>query len=280
MLLKEWKNLKQDFSARVALFLLVAVLVWWVGLYVFHASDYAKMLWGASYQVVALWGAIWGLKIAKSWGGHRSVMGRAILAFAFGLLLQNWGQTVFFYYNMFSQVAIPYPSLADIGYFGSIPLYIYGVIMLARASGASISLRAFHNKMSAVVIPTAMLAASYLFFLRGYEFDWEAPLRVFLDFGYPLGQSIYVSLALLTYLLSRKTLGGVMRNKVLFILVALVIQYAADYNFLVQAHAETWQLSGYGDVLYLLAYFVMAIGLIQFKPSFVQTRGSATPSSD
>ena len=98
---------------------------------------------------------------------------------------------------------------------------------------------------------------------------------MFLDFGYPLGQALYVSLALLTYLLSTKTLGGIMKNKVLLILFALAVQYAADYNFLSQAYAETWRNGGYGDAIYLLAYFLMALGLIQLKQSFIHRAADA-----
>jgi hypothetical protein len=101
---------------------------------------------------------------------------------------------------------------------------------------------------------------------------------VFLDFGYPLGQAIYVSLALLTYLLSTKTLGGIMKNKVLLILFALAVQYAADYNFLYQAYAETWSVSGYGDVIYLFAYFLMAVGLLQLKATFIHRATDARAS--
>jgi hypothetical protein len=197
-------------------------------------------------------------------------MGRAILAFAIGLLLQTFGQTVFSFYNLVSQVEIPYPSLADLGFFGSIPLYVYGTLMLAKASGVNVSLKTFSSKIQAIVIPLVLLGFSYSLFLRGYEFDWSSPLRVFLDFGYPLGQAFYVSLALLAYLLTKKTLGGIMKNKVLFILIALVVQYVADYNFLTQAYAGTWQNGGYGDLIYLTAYLFMAIGLIQLKPEFIR----------
>lgn len=254
---------------RVVLLLFAALLVWWLGLHRAGTTDETKMLWGASYQIITLLGGIWGLFIAASWGGLKSVMGRSILAFSLGLLFQTFGQSVFSYYNIVAHVEIPYPSLADIGYFGSIPLYIYGALMLGRASGVTISLKSFTSKFQAVLIPLIMLSLSYFFFLRGYEADWSDPVRLFLDFGYPLGQAIYVSLAFLVFLLSQKTLGGIMKHRVLFILLALVVQYLADYNFLYQALAGSWGLSGYGDVIYLVAYLLMTIGLIQLKPKFI-----------
>lgn len=269
------EELKHDWSAKIAVLLFVVLFGWWVVLQILNGSGESgqpELIWGASYQAVALWGGIWGLIIAKSWGGTKSVMGRAIMAFSIGLLLENVGQTVFSYYNLFANVEVPYPSLADLGFFGSIPFYIYGAAMLGKASGITVSLKSFYNKLQAAIVPLAMLGISYYFFLRDYEFDWSAPLKVFLDFGYPLGQATYVSFAFLVYLLSKKTLGGVMKNRVLFILIALIIQYTADYNFLSQASAGTWRNGGYGDAIYMLAYFLMAIGLIQLKPQFIKTR--------
>ncbi len=276
MKLNEPKHLRNSLSLRIAVALFAAHLVWWGALTLLNAPDETKAIWGASYQVLALWGGVWGLIIARSWGGMKSVMGRSVGAFAIGLILQNFGQSVFSYFNLFAQVEMPYPSLADLGYFGSIPFYIYGAIMLGKASGVSISLKSVSSKLQAVTIPVIMLGLSYFYFLRGYEFNWSAPLRMFLDFGYPFGQAIYVSLAMLVYLLSTKTLGGIMKDKVLLILAALVVQYLADYNFLYQAAAGSWAVSGYGDVIYLTAYFLMAFGLIHLKTEYIHARPSAS----
>ncbi len=266
-----------DWASIVAGLLFVGLLLWWMVNTSMGNSDaalVAKGQWGASYQAVALWGGIWGLVISKSWGGLRSVMGRAIGALAAGLLFQVLGQSVFSYYNLFAGVEMPYPSLADLGYFGSIPLYTYGILMLAKASGIKLSLKSFVGQIQYTIIPIAVLGLSYYNFLVGYEFDWSAPLKTFLDFGYPLGQAFYVSVALLAYLLSRKTLGGIMKTKVLFILAALAVQYLADYNFLYQATNGTWGVSGYGDLVYLTAYFLMALGLIQLRMHLISAKSS------
>ncbi|MBI3250589.1 MAG: hypothetical protein HYZ61_01915 [Candidatus Andersenbacteria bacterium] len=276
-----WQNARQllmkDRSAQVALFLFVVLSIWWVVLQIIgfeETSEFRNLIWAASYQIIAFLGGILGLLIARSWGGLRSIMGRSIGAFALGLLLQTFGQSTFSFYNLILNVDIPYPSLADLGFFGSIPLYIYGIAVLARASGVTVSLRSFKNKIQALLIPLAMLIFSYIFFLRNYEFDWSSPFRIFFDFGYPLGQAVYVSIAILTYLLSKKALGGVMRPRIFFILAALVVQYLADYNFLYQTINETWQNGGYGDYIYLLAYLLMALGLFQLKMRYIEAEDS------
>ncbi len=232
-----------------------------------NGSDINVQIWAASYQIIAWVGAIVGLIFAKSWGGRKSVIGRAALAFAFGLLLQSFGQCVFSYY-FYTGLEAPYPSLADLGFFGSIPFYIYGICMLAKASGAHVSMKAWSNKMIAFIIPLAVLALSYIEFLREYEFDFSHPIRIFLDFGYPLGQAVYLSIAVLAYFLSRKMLGGIMRRVIMFFIIALVAQYIADYIFLYQSSRGTFVGGGTSDFVYFIAYFVMAVSLIKLRVTF------------
>lgn len=260
----------ETFFKKLITFIFVLLLIWWVVLFfVFqHTFSYANLVWAASYQIIAILGAILGLIISKHWGGFRSTLGRSILFFSIGLLLQAFGQSMFSFYNLILKIDIPYPSISDIGFFGSIIFYIYGAILLGRAFSANTSLKNFLNKILVILIPVILLSVSYYFFLRNYEFYLNNPLKIFLDFGYPLGQVMYVSITISVYILSRKFLGGVLKKSILFILIALIIQYVADYNFLYQALKQTWINGGYGDVVYMLAYTVLAIGLIDVGSTF------------
>lgn len=268
---------RKHWTTDVALLLLVIVTIWWIILHPFTPSDVdvvvqQRYIWGSLYQLIALWGAICGIFIAKLWGANRSVIGRAVIAFTIGLLLQNLGQTIYSYYNLVAHIQAPYPSLGDIGYFGSIFAYLYGAFLLAKASGVSVSLKSYHSKLIAILIPLLMLWASYSVFLGNYDFDWSQPLKIFLDFGYPLGQACYVSVAILTLLLSRDILGGMMRGPILAVLIALIVQYLSDFNFLFQANQGVWYVGGYGDELYALSYFLMAIALMYIGHTFTKIK--------
>lgn len=268
------ETIKKESSAKIALILFVILTAWWIFLYLSGSKEsFHNYLFGASYGLMAVLGGVVGISIAQHWGGLKSIMGRAILFLSFGLVAQEFGQLVFSYYNIFLNVQVPYPSFADLGFFGNIPLYVLGILLLAEASGVHFSLNKLSSKIQAVLIPALLLIFSYTFFLQKYEFDWSNPLRVFLDFGYPLGQAFYVSLAFLTYSLSSGILGGIMKNKILFLLFAFVMQYIADYNFLFQSSSGTWLNGGYGDYLYLLAYFVMTLGIIQLNTVLKKIRG-------
>lgn len=263
--------LKKQRYAQVLTGFFLFLTCWWLLLRATTVpEDINNQIFAAVYGAVALIGALGGIMAARKWGFTRSLMGRAMLMFSLGLLAQEFGQLSYSYYIYFLKIEVPYPSVGDIGYFGSIPFYIYGVLLFAKASGVTVTLKSISNQLKAVIVPLGMLVFSYIVFLKGYEFDFSQPLTVFLDFGYPLGQAIYVSLAFLTYLLSRKILGGVMKNKILFILFALTVQYCADYMFLYQAAKGGWFAGGLNDYIYLISYYLMSMGLLQMRLSNIK----------
>lgn len=261
-----FRTLNKEWSAKLATVFFILVTIWWIILFASGAKEtFQNYLFGATYGLICLWGGIWGLIISKRWGGFASTIGKAIIFLSLGLLAQEFGQLIFSYYNIFLRIEIPYPSLADVGFFGSIPFYIFGMIYIAKAAGSKFSLNTVINKLQIVAVPALMLIVSYTLFLKDYEFDFSNPLQIFLDFGYPFGEALYISVAILVYFLSRKLLGGVMKSRILFLIGAFVVQYLADFNFLYQNSQGTWINGGYGDYIYFLAYFIMTIGLIQLK---------------
>lgn len=225
-------------------------------------DNYILDVFAGLYGVVALFGGLWGLHVAKGWGGLKSVIGKAVIMLSLGLLLQEFGQLSYAYYAVVKKTEIPYPSVGDVGYFGSVLLYIYAVLLINKASGYKYNIKKLSSKAVAFLLPAVLLLGSYMYFLRGYSFDWSHPLTVLLDFGYPLGQTVYIAFAILAFLLSRKLLGGIMRGRISLLIFALCAQYAADFNFLFQASHETWTTAGYGDFMYLVSYTIMAMAIL------------------
>lgn len=266
--------IKRDWRVKVAGLLFLLLTVWWFLSPSYQGPQHERFFgdFPSIYGMIALFGAIWGLAISRKWGGFKSIMGKAIIFFSLGLLAQVFGQLVYAYYSFYKNIAIPYPSLGDLGYFGSIPLYTYGVFLLGRASGVKFSLKSSRHQLLAFLIPAIMLIFTYIIFLQHYEMPrfvgkflplWLVPVTIFLDFGYPLGEAIYISLALLAFLLSRKILGGVMKYKILILLLALSIQYLCDFTFLYQVSKGTYVSGGINDLMYLISYFVMTLGLLE-----------------
>jgi len=249
----------------LVLFLVIFFIGSLVGIHVF--TDYQDLLYKVTsyYGLIALVGAIIGIGTSKKWGGMNSAIGRCLGFFSGGLLAQVFGQVVYTVSIDILKIEVPYPSLGDIGFFGSIPLYIMGILSLSQAIGFKLRLKDFKNKLFVVIIPLVMLLVSYFIFLSGYEFDWSRSVAIFLDFGYPLGQSLYISIALVVFVLSNKSLGGMMRKSVLLLLLALATQYVADFSFLYLVSRGLWQPASFTDAFYILSYALMSLAIIEIR---------------
>lgn len=241
-------------------------LGWWLALHVglLQANDAAKWWFGATYGSVALLGGIWALGIARKWGGRRSLVGRAIMAFALGLLAQEFGQLVYSYYATMSQVAAPYPSLGDIGFLGSVILFTYGTWLLARVSGIRISIKRFDKKIVVLLMSLGLMSSVYPTFIKS-TFSWEQPFLAISNIGYLTIEATYITLAVLILLQARKSLGGIMRNKILLLVLIFPIHHLADLNFFFQANRQTYSVANYGDLLYLASYTLITLALLNIS---------------
>ena len=261
------KNILRQKTTIFALIIFGLFTCVWIYLRLIVEATYIQReIIGATYGIMALYGGIVGLFVSKKWGGFKSYLGKAIIMLSLGLLAQEFGQIA---YTVLGQLLpkgdIPYPSIGDIGYMGSVVLYIYGVWMLAKTAGIHISIKSLASKIQVVLIPGLILSASYIAFLSHYQFDWSKPLVIFLDFGYPLGQSVYIAIAILVFTLSRRLLGGLMKPVIWFLIIALGVQYMADYMFLYTHAKGTWKAAGLNDYTYFVAYFMMTLSLIAFN---------------
>lgn len=220
---------------------------------------------GVTYAFIALVGGVSGLKISRKWGGFLSEVGRGIGFFSLGLIGLFFGQAVWSYFNIVAQVEVPYPSLADIGFFSIIPFYSLGMLAFAKAAGAQFSLRRLDGKIYALLLPAAMVSAVYFIFIQGLVFDFSNPVKTFFDFGYPLGEAIAISIGLVTYILARGILGGHMRSRIAFLSFAIVFHFITEFTFIYKAGAGTYYNAGPVDLMYATSFVIMSIGLLSFK---------------
>lgn len=228
-------------------------------------NNFGYHLFGDTYFIVALLGGLWGITTAKKWGEGKSSMGKAIFLFSLGLLFQTFGQIAYSFYDIFLHIGIPYPSIGDVGYFGYIPLYIYGILLLARASGVKIGLYSVKKNLKILFVSIIILGISYFFILQQYTFNWHNPIKIILDFGYSLGDITYVYFALLTYIQIKTIKKGIMKNKILIILVAFIVFYLADFIFVIQANRKTFIIGQTSDYIYFMAYLLMTLGILRLN---------------
>jgi hypothetical protein len=256
---------KSDFPTIAIFCLFIFYVVWWTLMHIFVPSgDTLYDIFTDSYGIIAGVGGFLSYLVARKWGARKSLLGRSLVFLSIALFFQFLGQISYAIYHYIFFVDNPYPSFGEIFYFGSIPIYILGVSLIGRVSGAGISIKSLYNKIVVVVIPVIMVAFSYFLFLGDYSFGRSDPLVIFLDWGYPVGQAFFVSVALANYVLCKKVLGGIMRGKVLFLLGALISQYIADTVFLYRTYTDTWYAGGISDLLFVFSYTFMSFAILSF----------------
>lgn len=248
------------------LFLYSIVFIWWIKLQYSGVGTSEAYVFNWFYGLIGLSGAIFGIKISlKKWGGWNSIIGKGLILLSLGLLGQWFGLQVWSYYNVIAKIEVPYPSLADVGYFALIPAYTLAAWMFAHASGGKFSLKTKSGKIYALLIPFIALILAYALFLKNIGFDLTNPIKLFFDIGYPLGEIIPVSIAFFTLTLSKNFLGGSMKRKILFLVLAFYFQFLTEYAFLYTAGAETYINGGWNDLMYATSYMIMSLAIIAFS---------------
>ncbi|TAL49044.1 hypothetical protein EPN83_02100 [Patescibacteria group bacterium] len=212
-------------------------------------------------------GGVNGLIIAKRWGSFKSAVGRAVIFLSLGLI--SWGLGTYVFsgiYNFLLHVEVPYPSIADVGYILSLPLWAVGMIQLSRATGAKYGLRSKKGKAILFAIPILVILVSYYLLVivaRGGSIDLSGGgiPKIFFDLAYPIGDVIILTLATLVYGLSYNYFGGIYKKSIYVILLGFVIMYAADFLFSYTTTIEIWQPADWVDLLFTTAVFILSMGV-------------------
>ena len=106
-----------NWQSRSLVIVYVAALVWWLAMLITGSRDaLANNSYGLILGLIPVLGGLQGLYLAKQWGGFGSAVGKALWLLSLGLVFWGLGTWIFSgYYNLYSDVEVPYPSIADVG---------------------------------------------------------------------------------------------------------------------------------------------------------------------
>lgn len=210
-----------------------------------------------------------GLYSSKHWGLVKSTMGKAILFLSLGLITWGIGEMIWSGYNFFLKVDVPYPSLADVGFVISWPLWGIGLYYLSFATGAKFGLKKLTGKFQLLMIPLIAIAFSYFLLVvvardgvLTSNQDW---IKVFFDLIYPFFDVLILTEAAIIYGLSFKYIGGKYKWPVLVILLGVVVNYFADFGFSYTTTIETFYNGSWVDLLFSTAMFLVSFGVNNFS---------------
>lgn len=270
--MKAIRHLFPNLSTVLLVFVFGMSLIWWFTLgRTTETVSLSNYLYTLLEGLIPLWGGFYGLFIARKWGFFSSVFGKSISFLSLGLISWGIGTMIFVgYYNLLMGVEIPYPSLADVAYIISWPLWGVGMVYLSKTTGAKYALKNLTGKALLVVLPLIVISVSYYLLVqvaRGGVFSSsDGILKVFFDLAYPIGDVVIISLATLVYGLSLKLFGGKFRFAVYILLFGFVINYFADFTFSFTTTAGTFVAGGLSDLLFTTAMFMLSLGITLLDP--------------
>lgn len=242
-----------------ALFTIQTLLFIWVWQEQLYGTFQAYFI-GYTYGYIALSGIYYGLSYLNKCAG--SSLSCTIRWLSFGLLSQFIGLQIWTAYNL-QGIDVPYPSIADFGYFGLIPCYLYATLnvtnpQLARKIGV-----AFKKNLLAVLTPPIMICAAMLtYFSLGRGFSLDQHLGDMLAVVFLVGEIIPITLLLYTFIFGNRTKNRLSQYAMGAMLLGFFLQFLAEYSFIFSASLGAYVNTNAIDYIYCISYTYMALVIV------------------
>jgi diguanylate cyclase len=168
------------------------------------------------------------------------------------------GEAAWSYYDLVSGVAVPFPSLADVGFLTSVPLAVAG-LLLFPSSPRRVADR-IQGILDGCIIAGSLLFASWVTVLQPlYNTHSGGALAQTLSLAYPASDVVMVSLVIILFARAgqkgRASLGLVMAG-----LVAFAI---ADSAFSYMTEVHSYGTGTFLDAGWVAGYLLVALGALR-----------------
>jgi diguanylate cyclase (GGDEF)-like protein/PAS domain S-box-containing protein len=129
----------------------------------------------------------------------------------FGLATLSWGlgQVAWLYLESFVGDEVPFPSLADVGYFSFAPLVAAGLLLLP--SNSQTVANRLRTVLDGLMIASSLALVSWVLVLGPLiDAGADSPLALFISLWYPMGDVVVVTIVLFMVVRSRQAGSGPM----------------------------------------------------------------------
>jgi len=263
-------------SVTVLVIFYLLLFFWWVAISLrFLVDTKENFYFGILLGLFAITCGITGLTKSKGWGLLSSYIGRFVVFLSCGCIAWGIGTLIIGYFNLALNQIYPYPSLADVAYIASWPLWFFGMFNLSKATGARIQLKNLRGKMITVLIVVfGFIISYYLLFevARGgvFEISEVNYLELFFNFAYPVGDIVIVTSSLLLFGLSFNYLGGRFKVPILLIIFGFLLNYTADIVFTYITTVGTYHVANWVDMLYVTVLLMLGVGVNLFDKKLLK----------
>lgn len=270
---------KNNFPSVILASLYTLGIIFWILFFLFAGNEatyegpfylYLLKPFLILMTTIPLFGGIIGLSIAKKWGMFSSVFGRSVFALSLGTIAWGSGMIVWNYYLFFTDIEVPYPSVADGVFILSWPLWALGVIYIGKVIGVKYGFKKLKGKLVAIFGPLFAIIVSYFLLFqvaRSGEFDLNvSDKELFFNIFYPVGDIAILSLIAVVYILSKSFLGGIYKNPIRILFFGFLLNYFADFVFSYTNTTETYFNGHIVDLMYMSAMFLISLSILNLRP--------------
>lgn len=235
--------------------LLVITLIWDIYLYSFsEKTTIWHFLYNAAYGCLYLIGGVIAIYYSFIFS-IRSNLGKLLFFFGAGLLSYEIALLIWVYYNLALKVAVPFPSWADAGFMIFYPLIFLGTYYLVKIYKTLIN---FALLRDSIII--SLLSLILVFGINRPDISTQLPpLQIFINFYYPMGDFITLSLALIALRIG----GGKLHPSLYIFCIGMLLQAVADIFFTYRTAQEIYWNGDISDLLFTFSAYFMSIGLFE-----------------
>lgn len=253
-------------------FLFVLFVLFWLVVNFYYTDKILQDYFSDSYGIVSLLGGVFGLLVARKWGYFRSHIGSLLAFLSLGLLFQFFGQLGYTLLYRLHGIENAYPAFCEVFFVLSVPCYFLGGYYMVKISGLKVLIINKRYLFIAVCLFLSTMTFSYLMFLKGYDFSEGNLVNNFLSVYYPIGQSLFLFMGIVAFLVNYEHLGGLLRLPFLLVILALILQYTADTLFLYENVSGIWYPASFSSLLFLVSYSFLSLALLFFDKVFNDAR--------
>lgn len=246
----------------IYLILLGIILVIWDGILQLQPVKTAlgNYVFNAGYGIVFISGAGIGWQGLRRLG-MQTTIGKTIAFLSIALFSYGLGQFLWVSYNLFTNTAIPYPSLADIFFILFIPLIGLSVFYSNKMFLTTVPKRLVFESLLIPVIPGIVI---FMFLSRPDISEHLSLLTRFFNLAYPLGDTILISLGILIL----RVAGGKIYAGMSLLIAGLFMQAGADLLFAYRTSEQLYWNGDISDVLFAISGFLFCLSIITLLDEF------------
>jgi len=253
---------KNRISVIISLYML-ALLFWNLLLFLNPDKTTPLNYWfNAGYGAMFFAAGIAGIVYAKQIG-LSSIIGKALSFIGGGLLSYSIAQFIWLFYNLFSSIEVPYPSIADIFFLLFYVLVFIGFISLVNIFKQSVTKSIV---IQSVILLPIVLALSLVFVFKPDLSSNLSFLGKVLNILYPVCDALVLYIILITLRVS----GGYFKSTIWFFSVAGTVLLLGDFLFTYRNSQETYWNGDISDIVFLLSAYLFFLSFIYFKQKIIE----------